>query len=289
MRRIRLLFTLIIAFLTLSSFAFGQEVKDILTINNAIPYFNVKALQAQTYTISCKTKNTKGKTKPKFYSNYLEVVDHKFFKLGYSEKHEQPAWVIHLLTKEMVLEHNAKRSNKFREDYKVSTKSSLPKDYRNSGYDKGHICPSADMSFSQEAQDLTFLMSNISPQLHSFNAGKWHELEKKVREWAVENDSIIVIAGALFDSIIQTIGKKNKVSVPYRFYKVIVDVSFPSYKAIGFIMENEKLKEELFYYSVSVSELERITGFNFFPDFDDNMFINNLENNCNIKNWEDKY
>lgn len=239
---------------------FSQDLKSVLTVDNVIP--------------SYKEKKDKAKK--------IEVIDHKYFKLGYSEKHEQPQWVAYLLTKKMVLENNSVRSNKFKADNMVSTCSASPNDYKNSGYDKGHICPCADMSFSQKAQNLTFLMSNMSPQLHSFNAGKWEQLEEKTRFWAEENDSIIVIAGPVFDSIIERIGKNN-VSVPYRFYKIIIDISYPTYKAIGFVMENKKLDKDIFYYSMSVDEVEKLTGLNLFPDYDNNVLVQNIENNR--KDW----
>lgn len=264
MKRIPLFFISIIAFWFLPYYAFSQPIKDILTIDNAIPSYKLK-------------KERK-----------LEVVDHKYFKLGYSEKHEVAGWVAYLLTKDMVINQKTGRKNRFKEDKKVSTSSASVSDYKYSGYDKGHICPSADMSFSQEAQDLTFLMSNIAPQIHSFNSGKWKELETKVREWAIENDSIIIISGALFDSIITIIGKKNKVSVPYRFYKVIIDISYPTYKAIGFVLENEKLHEDLYNYSMSLSDLETFTGMIFFSDFNQKESIKNLKYNCSIRDWEQR-
>lgn len=264
MKRISLFFIAIIAFWLLPYYAFSQPIKDILTIDNAIPSYKLK-------------KERK-----------LEVVDHKYFKLGYSEKHEVAGWVAYLLTKDMVINQKSGRKNRFKEDKKVSTGSASVSDYKYSGYDKGHICPNADMSFSQEAQNLTFLMSNMAPQIHSFNAGKWKELETKVREWAIENDSIIIISGSLFDSIITTIGKKNKVSVPYRFYKVIIDISYPTYKAIGFVLENEKLNEDLYNYSMSLSDLETFTGMIFFSDFNQKESIKNLKYNCSIWDWERK-
>lgn len=236
----------------------SQNIGKVLSLNNAIPIYQ--------------SQNKKGKKK----KVNLEVIDHKYFKIGYLDKHKQSVWVAYLLTKNMVLANNSNRSNRFRMDKSLSTKSATSSDYTNSGYDRGHICPSADMIFLREAQDMTFLMSNISPQIHSFNGGKWKELEEKVRQWAIENDSIIVIAGPVLDSIIGVIGKNN-VSIPFSFYKIIIDISYPDYKAIGFIMQNEKLDEGLIFYCMSIREVEERTGLNFFPKFNDNLFIQNLE------------
>ena len=258
MRGCRFIFFICLVFILSSLSVFSQDLGTILCLENAIPTYHYKTSSG------------------KEVSRKLEVVDHKYFRLGYYEKHEQSAWVAYLLTKEMVSENNAVRKNRFIIDNKISTLSAISSDYAKSGYDRGHICPAADMSFSQDAQDRTFLMSNMSPQTHSFNAGKWKQLEEKVRQLAKENDSIIVIAGPILDSIIGKIGKNN-VSIPYSFYKIIIDISYPDFKAIGFIMKNEKLSEDLVYYSMSIREIEERTGLNFFPKYDKDSLVQNLE------------
>lgn len=236
----------------------SQNIGQVLSLDNSIPI--------------CYNSNKKGKKEVL----KLEVIDHKYYKIGYWDKHKQSAWVAYLLTREMVEGKKATRSNKFRMDKKLSTRSISSSDYTKSGYDRGHICPSADMSFSQDAQDMTFLMSNISPQLHSFNAGKWKQLEEKVRQWAIENDSIIVISGPILDSIKGKIGKNN-ISVPYSFYKIIIDISYPDYKAIGFIMPNKKLDQNLYYYSLTIRQVEEAIGMDFFPNLSRNKLISELE------------
>ena len=263
MRGWRFIFFICLVFCLSSLSVFSQDLGRILCLENAIPTYHYKTSSG------------------KELSRKLEVVDHKYYRLGYFEKHEQSAWVAYLLTKEMVSKTKAIRKNRFIIDKKISTLSATSADYTKSGYDRGHICPAADMSFSQDAQDITFLMSNMSPQIHSFNAGKWKQLEEKVRHWAKENDSIIVIAGPILDSIIGKIGKNN-VSIPYSFYKIIIDISYPDYKAIGFIMKNEKLSEDLLYYSMSIREIEERTGLNFFPKYDNDSLVQNLE----TKSWD---
>lgn len=263
----------------------GQDLKEVLTLENSIPILNNEVLRTKDtcfYFQEC----PKFKSQCLFEEGDFEIIDHKYFKIGYSQRHKQPGWVAYLLTKEMVVNQNAKRKDRFLEDRMVSKGTATRFDYKNSGYDKGHICPSRDMSFCQQIQDLTFLMSNICPQKHSFNAGKWLNLEEKVRQWAVENDSILIISGPLLDSIIETIGFENKISVPYRFYKVIIDISSPSYKMIGFVMPNQALNHDIYYYSMSLSDVERLSKFVFFPDFEENEAIKLLKQDCNISHWE---
>lgn len=214
----------------------------------------------------------------------LEFIDHIYYKLGYDNSHKQAQWVGYLLTKRMVKSKNCQRNDNFREDKSISKGSASPKDYKGSGYDRGHLCPSGDMTWSYEAMDMTFLMSNISPQEPDFNRGIWKYLEDRVRDWAVENDSIIVITGPILSGITSRIGK-NKVSVPKKYFKIIIDITRPTIKAIGFVMENKDLSGEIFSYSVTIDEVERLTGLNIFPKKEKNSTIKNLEAKIKISDW----
>jgi endonuclease G len=215
----------------------------------------------------------------------LEIIDHTYFRLGYDVKHKNSSWVAYLLTKQMVSNKNVERAKTFKKDNSVSL-SALPSDYTKSGYDRGHLCPAADMAWNEEAMKTTFLMSNISPQTPKFNRGKWKALEEKVRSWAVENDSIIVITGAILDSCSKGKIGKNKVSVPCRFYKIVIDISYPTYKAIAFIMSNEDLNNDIFTYAVSISDIESATSLDFFPTFKSNSTITTLETTLSILQWK---
>ena len=94
-------------------------------------------------------------------------------------------------------------------------------DYINSGYDRGHICPSGDNKWSEEAQLQSFLYTNCCPQLHNLNAGDWNELEGKCRKWAQQYGGVYIVSGPLLlNKKHKTIGK-NKVVVPEAFFKVV--------------------------------------------------------------------
>ena len=91
------------------------------------------------------------------------VVNHTYYSLCYHEKHEQAAWVYYVLSDSMVI-GNAKRKRYFSKDVLVKTETASHNDYANSGYDRGHLLPAADMKWGQLAMDETFLMNNVSPQ-----------------------------------------------------------------------------------------------------------------------------
>ena len=196
------------------------------------------------------------------------IVRHSNFTLCYSEKFEQPKWVAYRLTAAMFGGSPVSRTNNFREDPDVRSGSALPSDYAHSGFDRGHLCPAADMSFSESAMSETFYMSNMSPQIPAFNRGIWKHLEEKVRSWAKVNDELFVVtAGVLTDSL-RYIGA-NKVAVPEYFYKVILDHTSPEFKAIAFILPNEGSKQDLMSFAVSIDSVEALTGLDFFPGLPD--------------------
>ena len=112
------------------------------------------------------------------------IIDRPGYALGYIEYHEQPAWVIYIMTKAEATTKVAKRTNKFRSDPEIPTGSATTGDYRRSGYDRGHLAPAADMAFSGQTMADSFFMSNMSPQKPAFNRGIGKDLEALVRYFA---------------------------------------------------------------------------------------------------------
>ena len=216
----------------------------------------------------------------------LELLDHKYYVVGYNKKHKQAAYVAYLLTAEMVNENDnvSRKGIGFKKDYLLSDNYATKQDYTNSGYVRGHLCPSKDMCWSFASMKETFYMSNVSPQYQGFNDGLWKKLEGSVRKWAVENDSILVLCGPVLSSKKGEIGE-NKVSVCSKFYKIVVDISYPTYKMIAFIMDNTNIKGNIFRYCCNEREVERITGLDFFPSQDGNPLMDSLETVTDINLW----
>ncbi len=220
-------------------------------------------------------------------SNTGQVVKHKFYTLSYSEKHEQPEWVAYKLTKKSLQLPNVKRKEWFEEDPSVKTGSALHFDYKGSGYSRGHMIPAADRAFSREAMDETFLMSNMSPQAVDCNGGIWNELEQAVRDWAYDNQEVYVVTGPILSKghIIKKIGKRNKISVPDAFYKIVLDNFGKEKKAIALIIPNEGSDRPLSEYVTTIDEVEKITGIDFFADFLEPSLEDSLESHSDINQW----
>lgn len=212
-----------------------------------------------------------------------QIIRHTGYTLSYNEEAEQPSWVAYELTKDEVL-GGGTREDSFKEDPSVITGSATLADYKGSGYDRGHMAPAADFKWSSEAMSDTFFLSNMSPQAPSFNRGIWADLEAAIRTMAYDNDEIYVVTGpVLTDGPYETIGK-NKVAIPKRYYKVVLDYKDPDIKAIGFVLPNEGSSEPLSSFAMSVNDVEDITGIDFFPRLpDDQEEI--IESQYDLSKW----
>jgi endonuclease G len=171
--------------------------------------------------------------------------------------------VVHEIKRERLNENWAARPNTFRPDFEVRTESATPRDYNSSGYDKGHLCPAADMAFNEVAIDETFFMSNMSPQVPGFNAGIWRELEELSRDWGRKFQKIYVVTGPVLSQPgLGQIGQ-TKVTVPSWFYKVLYAPD--QHKAIAFILPNTVSDRPVMDYACTIDKVEKTTGLDFFP------------------------
>ncbi len=205
-------------------------MQNVYQIKRVILYFSILF-----FMVSCEEKNND----PEIIGfNYLptsttnSIVQHKYYTLSYSEKHEQAEWVAYELKDEQIVYPTIKRPY-FEQDSKVKTGSADWRNYKNSGYTKGHLLPAADRKFSKEAYYETFLTSNASPQLYDFNGGVWVRLEEKTRYWAQKYNHLYIVTGGVLSDDLSSIGYES-VSVPKYFYKILLDYTKPEIKAIAF-------------------------------------------------------
>ena len=233
----------------------------------------------------------------------LHSPDHEIrlfanYALCYRESYEEAEWSAYCLS-DFQLVKNAERSNDFRPDPEIATGSAQLSDYRKSGFDRGHLTPAADMSFSREAMSETFFMSNMTPQAPQFNRGIWKDLEAQVRFWVEKYGRAYVVSGPVLEkapSEYKSIGE-NQVAVPEYFYKVILvplyqddaDRSSPddsaSLMAIGFVIPNQKCEEDFWHYAVSVDEVEGLTNLDFYSLLDDDI-ENSAEASYSADKWQ---
>ena len=221
--------------------------------------------------------------------NYLptsttgQIIQHQNYTLSYNELYEQAEWVSYELNRTHLTYDDRKRPY-FINDPKVITGSANYKNFKNSGYDRGHLCPAGDRRFSKEAYDETFYTSNITPQRNDFNAGVWNRLEMKTRYWAKKYGKLYIITGGILTKDLPTIGYED-VAVPKQFYKIILDYSEPETKVIAFIFPHEESKKSLKKFVTSVDKIEELTNIDFFPSLPDDIETA-IEKSISIKGWK---
>lgn len=189
-----------------------------------------------------------------------DIVRHQHYMLSYNEPYEQAEWVLYELKKSHLTYDDRKRPY-FIEDPKVKTKSADWRNYRGSGYDRGHLCPAGDRRFSEYAYNETFYTSNISPQDRDFNAGVWNRLEQQVRHWCKTYGDLVVVTGGILEDDLEEIGDED-VDVPRMFYKIVLRKD--SEAALAFLIPGEESQQPLHHFLVPIDTIEKQTGINFF-------------------------
>ena len=211
-----------------------------------------------------------------------QIVPYHGFTLSYNPQMHVPNWVAWELTANET-DGAVSRENKFYCDETVSG-CAEPYDYNYSGYDRGHMCPAGDMKWDRESMHDSFSMANICPQQKILNTGAWKRLEENCRKWARSQGSLIVICGpVLTDKITEYLGD-TRVAVPKRFYKVLLNPNTSPMMGIGFIMDNGRVEGGMQQAAVSIDEVERVTGLDFFSELPDEV-ENEVEKQCEFYKW----
>ncbi|MCP4437777.1 MAG: DNA/RNA non-specific endonuclease [Aureispira sp.] len=215
------------------------------------------------------------------------LVKNKFYTVSYSSKHKNAEWVAYQLTISRLEVADIPRHYSFKTDPKLGGINAHHREYTNSGYDRGHLAPALDMSFSEQALGESFYMGNVCPQDPKFNKGIWKELENKVRKWTKTNKRLYIVTGPILRNEVTeetpTIGKGT--TVPRGFYKVILDYDEPQKKGIAFMFKNKEIDQPLEKFAVSIDEVEEYTGIDFFPQLSITE-ENFLEGTFKISQWD---
>lgn len=200
------------------------------------------------------------------------------FEWDYEKKSTR--WVCYQMAKGY--QGSAGRYNEFMEDPDLAVSQRLSDTYsyyKGSGFSRGHICPSADRQYSEEANKQTFYYTNIQPQYYNFNAGDnndspWCRLENQIRIWTRQSstDTLYVVKGGTIEDgqLITTI--KSGLRVPKYFFVALLLKGIQGYKAIGFWMEQDNENhgsDTLAQYALSIQDLEEKTGIDFFCNLPD--------------------
>lgn len=211
-----------------------------------------------------------------------QVIVKKSYTTSYNKNTLQPNWVFWHLTADHVNGDAVRPGNAYHEEGKVSRPRATLADYRRSGFTRGHMCPAGDNKWDRRAMYDTFSLINICPQTEKCNSGVWNNIEMQCREWALEYGELYIIAGPIFEKRPDTIGP-NKVAVPDAFFKVVISLNGKK-KGIGFICDNTNRNQTIKKCVVTIAEIERITGIDFFP-YLSAYERHAVEDRANLRDW----
>lgn len=131
--------------------------------------------------------------------------------------------------------------------------------------------------------DDCFVMANMCPQDHALNSGAWNTLENKERVWAKRDSAIMIVAGPIYEGTdLKTIG--NGVLVPSAFFKVLLAPYVEKPRAIAFVYPNMSAPGNMQNYVMTVDDLEKLTGYDFFATLPDSL-ENEVESVASFREW----
>ena len=231
-------------------------------------------LQMQLGNPSGATANTNN------HDHYL--VQRSVQSLDFADNLGEPVWASWDLTGSDI--GGSGRNSSFYTDtnlppnfYRVTTG-----DYTHSGYDRGHMCPSADRTDTTNDNKLVFFMSNIVPQYHDLNGGPWESLESYCQNLAQAGNELLIVSGpsTFSGALINTTGP---VYIPSYTWKVVAVVPSGAGTALSRITNTTRIisvkmpnimgiiSTPWTNYLTSASAIQGDTGFTFFTAVSSNI------------------
>ena len=283
----------------------SEEHKSNANENNAetgeyVTNLSIPALNA-SYTYVEHTTNVDGKKTFNMAIEWIPEMQHS-------------NWVAFTFDK-TTCQDNVKRTNAWGVDPKLPVDMQVQESqHKSDGFDKGHLCASEDRVYSKEANEQTFYYSNMSPQIADLNQGIWQKMEALVQSWgrSCTNDTydvVYVTKGGTMNELLKNYdgeGKKggdgklpttdkdgktiHGLACPKYYYMAILAEKDGGYQAIGLLVEHKvghprkPSIEEMQSYVVSIDELEKKTGIDFFCNLND-MQENIVESSYDLSKW----
>ena len=211
-------------------------------------------------------------------NNYL-LVQQIFTRCHTTATKRIPNWVAWRISKLELGDFPRPDPDPFRPDDRLPRgwNRITPSDYTRSGFDRGHVCPSADRSGSVEGMSETFLMTNMTPQYGDLNRGPWQKLEGYLRTLVTRGNDVYIFAGVYGEK-----GKiKKEISIPTNSWKIAVAV--PAGAPVSSVNENTRViavdmpnvkgirNADWQLYRTTVRQIEQNTGYNFLSNLPQNV------------------
>ena len=216
-----------------------------------------------------------------------QTLNYKAVTIYFNNKLRIPNCVAYELTNTMVSMADAPTAEK-RKSYRFEQDRNAPgcptnSDYSGSGYTRGHMAPAMDMRGEKQTMQECFYMTNMCPQEAKLNNDHWRQLEESVHRWAKRDGRLIVITGPIMGMTHESIGPRHDIAVPTAFFKVVYAPQ--QARAIAFIYDNAPSPGGMARHAVTIDEVERRTGLDFFTQLGKDI-ERNIEAQCDLNVWK---
>lgn len=196
-----------------------------------------------------------------------QILFNRYYVVGYSYYFRQAKWALEIVDPDKT---DVGRADNFRSDYRVPKmfRADLA-DYKNSGFDRGHLVASANQIEIDVQNSETFLLSNMSPQHPDLNRRIWRELEEAVRKLNARKNiyETYVLSGPIFNfnKLVKTIGSEDAngvtLPIPHAYFKsVLTENNRGALHMWSFIIPNERSNKSLEDFRVPTSQVEQYSG-----------------------------
>lgn len=226
-------------------------------------YFQCYFIFLLIFLLSTSVLSAPRSADPNFCDFHLE---YSYYELCYSIEHRQALWAEHILSVEQIKGRQG-RTNDFKSDLRINNPVN-PKDYKGSGYDRGHLVPAADMKLNVTSMSETFYMTNMSPQNSKFNSGIWNALEGHLRNEVLKIGPAVIITAPVILKSESYVQIPSGVSIPNLYYKIAYFYEAEMMKA--YLIPNKAMSGKKFSeFKTSVDEIEQLTDIDFFSELSD--------------------
>ncbi len=196
-----------------------------------------------------------------------QILFNRYYVIGYSYYFRQAKWALEIVDPDKT---DVERADNFRSDYRVPQmfRADLA-DYRNSGFDRGHLVASANQREVEIQNSETFLLSNMSPQHPDLNRRIWKDLEEAVRQLNAKKNiyETYVLCGPIFDfnKLVKTIGSEDDngvtLPVPHAYFKsILTENDRGALHMWSFLIPNQASNKPLKEFRVPTKQVEQYSG-----------------------------
>lgn len=235
----------------------------------------------------------KGDNNPQMAFNPLAFeFKHQAYEVSYNFYHLNPNYIYHRLHRSNLENSCGKRDKGFYADnilFRLGVGKALllnDKGFKGSGFDRGHMAPSADFLWNQDINKESFFMTNMSPQTPGLNQQTWQKLEERIRKWACGNGELEIYTGPILQNNLKRLN--SCVSIPNEYFKVLSYYKNGKHYGIAFVYPQSDSKEDKDPFekrAISIRKLEEMTGLDFFKDKFAQAVQDSFETSFDLKDW----